>query len=245
MEPPVRRADTLTSAREPPSRQPRIEAIRRKIAYSSDGTSGEPLRTSALDLIRKSDPRGDVADFGAGKGNLIRSLLEMDCFSSITGFDLMERPSDLPANVQWCNTDLNQPVDRPADSFDLIASLGLIEYLENPYAFVRELHRVLRPRGIAILTTPNNESWRALLSLVMRGHFVAFPLMGSNINLTALIRTDFERILHFGGFQDVSFSYSRSGMIPKLTVSWQALSGGMLLGRRYSDDLVVACRKAP
>jgi 2-polyprenyl-3-methyl-5-hydroxy-6-metoxy-1,4-benzoquinol methylase len=220
-----------------------LEATRKRIADSSGGRSSIELRTTALVLIRKLDLQGAVADFGAGKAHLIRSFLGMDRFSSITGLDLRERPSDLPAQVHWCNTDLNQPVACPANSFDLVTSLGLIEYLENPYAFAREIHRVLRPGGRAILTTPNNESWRALVSLVVRGHFVAFPRTGGNINLTALVRRDFERILNYAGFSHTCFSYTGFGMVPRLSVSWQAISCGLLRGMRYSDDLVVTCQK--
>jgi len=220
-----------------------LDAMRRKIADSSGGTSSQKLRATVLELIGKLDLRGAVADFGAGKADLIHSLLEMDRFSSIVGLDLRERPSDLPSRVQWRNTDLNQPVACDAGSFDLVTSLGLVEYLENPYAFAREAHRVLRPDGTLILTTPNNESWRSLISFVVRGHFAAFPPRGVNINLTALVRSDFERILRFAGFSGICFTYTGYGMVPKLLISWQAISCGLLGGVRYSDDLVVVCRK--
>jgi 2-polyprenyl-3-methyl-5-hydroxy-6-metoxy-1,4-benzoquinol methylase len=232
-------------ARELPyDRSMQLEETRRKISDSSGGISSRELRTAALSLIREMDLRGDVADIGAGKADLARLLLEMNRFSLITGFDLMDRPADLPRNVKWCKVDLNQPLDCPANSFDLVTSLGVIEYLENPYLFARELHRVLRQGGTAILSTPNNESWRALVSLVIRGHFAAFPRQATNINLTALVRSDFEKIMSFAGFRDVRFSYTGSGMLPKLKVSWQKISAGLLRGMRYSDDIVIVCQKS-
>lgn len=198
---------------------------------------------ATMELIRKLDLRGSLADFGAGKGDLIRTLLEMNRFSSISGVDLRDRPSNLPPSVRWYTADLNQPLSFPENSFDAVISLGLIEYLENPYAFAREIYRILRPTGMAILTTPNNESWRSLLALVIHGHFVGFLPGSSNINLTALVRGDFEKILQFAGFQPPSFSYSRTGRLPKFPVNWQTISGGLLCGMRFSDDLLVACRK--
>ena len=229
----------------PPSSQiEQLETTRKEIAHSSGGTSGGPVRMAALELVRRLDLQGSLADFGAGKGDLIRALLEMNCFSSIAGIDLIDRPSNLPASVRWCKTDLNQPVSFSDNSFDAVISLGLIEYLENPYAFAREIYRVLRPAGTVILATPNNESWRSLIALVMRGHFVGFPPGSSNINLTALVRGDFEKILRFAGFQPPLFSYSNIGMLPKFRVSWQAVSAGLLRGMRFSDDLLVACQKS-
>src|SRR6516164_4207981 len=123
----------LATARQLRDARPiQLDAMRRRIADSSGGASSKQLRSTVLALIGKLDLRGAIADFGAGRGDLIRSLLEMNRFSSIVGLDLMERPSDLPSQVQWCNVDLNRPPDFAAGSFDLVTSLGLVEYLENP-----------------------------------------------------------------------------------------------------------------
>src|SRR5215467_6803648 len=108
------------------SQPPQLQAMRRTIADSSGGTSSSQLRTMAVTLIRKLDLRGAVADVGAGKGDLIRSLLEMDRFSSSSAWNLTERPSDLPTCVRWFSTDLNQQVPCDASSFDLVTSLGLM-----------------------------------------------------------------------------------------------------------------------
>jgi ubiquinone/menaquinone biosynthesis C-methylase UbiE len=43
----------------------------------------------------------------------------------------------------------------PDDSFDVVTALGLIPWLEDPVPTVAEIARVLRPRGIAILTSDN------------------------------------------------------------------------------------------
>jgi len=41
------------------------------------------------------------------------------------------------------------------NSFDVIISIETVEHIENDEKFVRELHRVLRPNGTLILSTPN------------------------------------------------------------------------------------------
>jgi hypothetical protein len=79
---------------------------------------------------------------------------------------------------------------------------------------------------------------------MVRGHFAAFPPLGANMNLTALVRSDLERILCFAGFSGTYFSYTGYGMVPKLPITWQAVSCGLLRGARYSDDVVAICRKA-
>lgn len=43
------------------------------------------------------------------------------------------------------------------DSFDLVASFQVIEHIVDQNIFIGELRRVLRPGGIALITTPNAE----------------------------------------------------------------------------------------
>lgn len=43
----------------------------------------------------------------------------------------------------------------PADSFDAVVSFQVIEHVSDDQRYVQELHRVLRPGGVLLLTTPN------------------------------------------------------------------------------------------
>ena len=43
--------------------------------------------------------------------------------------------------------------------FDLVISFEVFEHLEDPLLFLRECHRVLRPGGRLILSTPNRAAW--------------------------------------------------------------------------------------
>lgn len=43
----------------------------------------------------------------------------------------------------------------PDNSFDSIVSFQVIEHIEDDKLFLKEIHRVLKPGGIALLTTPN------------------------------------------------------------------------------------------
>jgi SAM-dependent methyltransferase len=54
------------------------------------------------------------------------------------------------------------------DSVDVVCSLEVVEHLEDQFAFARELHRIVKPGGTAIISTPNvlnlNSRWRNLHS---------------------------------------------------------------------------------
>jgi SAM-dependent methyltransferase len=42
-------------------------------------------------------------------------------------------------------------------TFDAVFSFQVIEHIEDPSSYLREIHRVLRPGGFAMFTTPNGE----------------------------------------------------------------------------------------
>lgn len=67
-------------------------------------------------------------------------------------------------------------------TFDLVCSLEVIEHVEDQFAFVREAHRVLKPGGTFVASTPNvlnmNSRWRTLHSGFAQ-LFDPLPLEGS------------------------------------------------------------------
>jgi 2-polyprenyl-3-methyl-5-hydroxy-6-metoxy-1,4-benzoquinol methylase len=156
----------------------------------------------------------------------------------------MPRPAPLDENIAWIAADLNEPLPYDGARFDVIVSAEVIEHLENPRFVARELFRLLRPGGTLLLTTPNNESWRSLLSLLVRSHHVAFGDGSYPAHITPLLRIDLKRILIEAGFAQPIFRYTNEGALPGYpTTSWQKISGGLLTGVRFSDNFLAFSRK--
>lgn len=217
---------------------------RRSASEASQGISSQPIYSLFLRQIIELSLGGDLLDFGAGTGNLTKQLKSLNQFNSITAVDLFPCPMNLDSEIEWAIADLNETTNFLEASFDVIVSAEVIEHLENPRAVVREWYRLLRPGGKIVFSTPNNESWRALLSLLMRGHFVAFGDTSYPAHITALLRKDIERILKEIGFSSPVFKFTDSGGIPKLpTISWQLVSANFLKGLRYSDNILVISYK--
>jgi 2-polyprenyl-3-methyl-5-hydroxy-6-metoxy-1,4-benzoquinol methylase len=219
--------------------------IRRKAdAEATGGTSADLGYDKYERIIRDRQISGSLLDFGAGQGLLTRRLLNMKVFSSIAAADILPKPLDMPPEVLWIDADLNEPLAKPDESFDVIVCCEVISCLENPRAIAREFFRLLRSNGTVIICTPNNESIRAIGALWVRGHFVAFGPSSYPFNKTALLRTDLDRLLGEAGFEGRDFFYSNHGGLPKKpSLTWQRISGGWLTGKRFSDAIFVIARK--
>ena len=94
-----------------------------------------------------------------------------------------------------------------------------------------------------ILSTPNNESFRSILTLLFRGHYAHFREKSYPAHITALLRKDLERILTEAGFTTARFHYTNSGMLPRVRFSWQQVSFGVLGGLRFSDNVIAIAQK--
>ena len=221
-----------------------LENQRKTASEASQGMSSQPIYSLFLQQIIELSLKGDLLDFGAGTGNLTKQLKSLNQFNSITAVDLFPCPVNLDSDIEWAIADLNEITNFPVASFDVIVSAEVIEHLENPRGVAREWYRLLRPGGKLVFSTPNNESWRSLLSLLMRGHFVAFGDTSYPAHITALLRKDIERILKEIGFSPPVFKFTDSGGIPKLpSISWQSVSANLLNGIRYSDNILVTSYK--
>jgi 2-polyprenyl-3-methyl-5-hydroxy-6-metoxy-1,4-benzoquinol methylase len=221
-----------------------LEAQRLHAAQASGGSSLDVIYDRILEIIQEYDLSGRALDYGAGIGNLTRRLWASRRFDQITGADILPRPQDLPSAVLWYCLDLNHENAVPAASFDAVIAAEVIEHLENPREVAREWYRILKPGGRLVLSTPNNESIRSLVALLIRGHYVAFDDSCYPAHITALLRKDLVRILGETGFSDVRFQFTDVGGVPKMpVVSWQQVSFGLLTGCRFSDNLIATAVK--
>ena len=97
---------------------------------------------------------GDVLEIGSGEGYGISMLAPRA--KSYTGIDKHATPK--PAGLT--NVTLIQSMVPPLNDFknyifDFVVSFQVVEHIRNDRFFLSEIHRVLKPGGTLILTTPN------------------------------------------------------------------------------------------
>jgi SAM-dependent methyltransferase len=125
-------------------------------------------------------------DLGAGRGELSTSLLAR-------GYDVtaVERyPEQFEAKVPLIDADLNEPFPFEDARFDATMAIEILEHLENPRRFLRELSRVLRPGGVAIVSTPN------LTSVLSRFLFAACGQWDLFFNHPWRLRDPYSSLVH-------------------------------------------------
>ena len=215
-------------------------------ALESCGTSAPHIHTVFLSEARKLQKNGCriVLDFGAGTGELAAELVKQNLFSEIHAVDLLPFEGAAQDGITWHYADLNEPIPGLDACFDAIFASEVIEHLENPRALSREWFRLLKPGGRLVCSTPNNESWRSLLSFVTRGYHVAFGPANYPAHIMPMLEIDLKRILIEAGFEDIEVLYTIHGTLPKFTkLTWGQVSGGLLKGKRFSDTVFISGRK--
>jgi SAM-dependent methyltransferase len=65
---------------------------------------------------------------------------------------------------------MTKPLPYEDSSFDGILHSEGIEHIDNQIAVLREFHRILKPGGILIVTTPNVLNFEGRLGLLLTGH---------------------------------------------------------------------------
>jgi SAM-dependent methyltransferase len=69
----------------------------------------------------------------------------------------------------------------PDASFDVVCSLEVVEHIQDQFAFARELSRITRPGGMAIISTPNVLNLNSRVRYLHSGFTVLFdPLLVSS-----------------------------------------------------------------
>ncbi|MCV9388041.1 class I SAM-dependent methyltransferase [Reichenbachiella ulvae] len=121
--------------------------------------SDNPIHQRLLKAYIEAKPfvKGKVLEPGCGEGRGIEVLSPLA--DEYVALDKITEVIDA-LKLKYEGIDFRQAVfppfsDLEDDSFDTVISFQVIEHIKEDHLFLKEIHRVLKPGGRAIITTPN------------------------------------------------------------------------------------------
>ncbi len=121
-----------------------------------------------------------ILDAPCGDGAVCERIAAMGSFL-VVGADVDPAPGDRPSSAtggcrcRYAVANLDSPLPWRDSSFDLVVCVEGIEHLEDAFAFCREVHRIVRPGGCLLVTTPNILSIRSRIRYFGSGFYTQDP----------------------------------------------------------------------
>jgi SAM-dependent methyltransferase len=124
--------------------------------------------------IVAGDPSGQrILSIGCGLGNDLWYLVAKN---EVVGLDYAGSGLEVAARhgLRTVEADLNLHPSLPFEdaAFDVVVMKDILEHLLDPLAVLREVHRVLKPDGYAVVSLPNPFVWSQRLRVLFGGNLV-------------------------------------------------------------------------
>jgi ubiquinone/menaquinone biosynthesis C-methylase UbiE len=128
----------------------------------------EKNRDRAFFNMLSCNPQAKVIDLGCGSGTFSSLVKQKICCEKIWGVDLHDGGLDMARQkgVLVTKSDLNIRLPLEMNSFDVVVSNQVIEHLFYPIRFMKEIYRILKPGGYAVVSTENLASWDNIAALI-------------------------------------------------------------------------------
>lgn len=120
--------------------------------------SDNPIHQRLLSAYHKAKPyiKGTLLELGCGEGRGVELLAPLA--DSYIGIDKIKAVIDTLKEKYPDFTFMDgvfPPFPFEDNSFDSIVTFQVIEHVKDDDGFIKEIHRVLKPGGVALITTPN------------------------------------------------------------------------------------------
>lgn len=122
-----------------------------------------------LEFMEPSSSLISLLDCGCNDGDWTLELGRRIGNVSLFGIEIVEerRQIAVEKGVDARAGDLNDTFPFQDQSMDIVHANQVVEHLSDTDSFIREIRRVLRPGGYAVICTENLSSWHNIFSLIL------------------------------------------------------------------------------
>lgn len=108
-------------------------------------------------VLAQDQVNGNLLEVGCGEGRGIDLLLpKVASFSAIDKIaTVVEELKKKYPTATFVSGNIPPLASFADNAFDCVVSFQVIEHIQNDVAYLKEIHRVLKPGGFALITTPN------------------------------------------------------------------------------------------
>ena len=137
-------------------------------------------RLHAINEIKKYiKPDGVILEIGSSSGYLLRDIKEKFPDNYIIGSDCIPEPLEKIAkfrsDIPLIQMDLvNCPL--PDNCVDIVIALNVLEHIEEDEKALRQIYRILKPGGVAVIEVPANQDLYDFYDEELK-HFRRYELM--------------------------------------------------------------------
>lgn len=122
------------------------------LKQSDDSSHGHLLR------VLKGFPPSRILDLGCSSGLLGQQLRRQG--HEVTGIDIEADPAAPLRLNRFLQADLEQGIPAAAgDGFDVVIAADVVEHSRHPERLLDQIHDVLRPGGVLLVSVPNFGHW--------------------------------------------------------------------------------------
>jgi SAM-dependent methyltransferase len=114
-------------------------------------------------------PGGVLLDLGCSDGEVTSRIAQRAGTARTVGVELIDHLAEQARGrgIEVVGADLNARLPFDDATFDVIHSNQVIEHLWNTDNLLREIRRLLKPDGYAVVSTNNLASWHNVISLII------------------------------------------------------------------------------
>ncbi|SMF67256.1 class I SAM-dependent methyltransferase [Pseudobacteriovorax antillogorgiicola] len=130
---------------------------------------------AAWQLVKRHGFSADTSclDLAAGNGAFTARFVDSG-FTDLSVSELHSKDFKLPVR-SFFDWDLNQSFSSLVEKrYGLVTAIEIIEHLDSPLHFLREIHNLLDKEGHLLLTTPNVQNVMSRLKFLLKGELKSF-----------------------------------------------------------------------